>query len=191
MPHIYCKFFLFPSCSLCRLSKTLLACYRVANPDATPASYGFKGSDATRGGGPQDPVADMAYGSGDLTHEPDSVDGGRGVLLTGLRWTRPPLPALSSQRCFPREMWPLLVAVLPRLVTAMVMSSRLSWDTTVSKLQGMSLCLRQWAQFISCYARHRTCCNESGSTWRRGGSASRRGAPSSRSRPLPKSIRWW
>jgi hypothetical protein len=35
------------------------------NPDATPTSQGFKSDGTTRGGGPQDLVADAAHGGGD------------------------------------------------------------------------------------------------------------------------------
>jgi hypothetical protein len=50
------------------------------NPNAALASRGSGGTGATRGGSPQDPVADAAHGSGDPPPEPDSV---AGVVATG------------------------------------------------------------------------------------------------------------
>jgi hypothetical protein len=42
-------------------------------------SRGSRDGGATRGGGPQDPVADAAHGGGDLAPEPDSAAGAVGV----------------------------------------------------------------------------------------------------------------
>jgi hypothetical protein len=53
----------------------LLVCSRAANPDATLTSQGSRGSGATRGCGPQDPVVDAAHGGGDLAPKLDSAAG--------------------------------------------------------------------------------------------------------------------
>jgi hypothetical protein len=45
------------------------------NPNVMPSSQGSGGHGATVGGGPQEPAADAAHGSGDPAPEPDSVAG--------------------------------------------------------------------------------------------------------------------
>jgi hypothetical protein len=58
-----------------------------------PASQGSRGSGATGGGGPRDPVADVAIGSGDSAPEPDSA---AGAVAAGASLTMTELDAEAS-----------------------------------------------------------------------------------------------
>jgi hypothetical protein len=67
----------------------LLVCCRASNPDVTLASQG------SRGGGPEDPVADVAHGGGDPAPEPNSIAGAV-VVGAALTMTEPAMEASSS-----------------------------------------------------------------------------------------------
>jgi hypothetical protein len=58
------------------------------------ASKGSKGSGATRGSGPQDPVVDAAHGGGDPAPEPDYAVGA--VAVGGVLIMTEPVVGVSS-----------------------------------------------------------------------------------------------
>jgi hypothetical protein len=175
----------------------MLICCRSLNSCVMPTSQCSRGGGATGGGGPRDPVADVANGDGDPAPEPDPA---AGTVAVGASLTMTKLGAeVSSSQTQQGAATPKIV---PEVGTTAATGAATSGDGDDDELEvvtrhprlrapgGVSLSEVISAAYLA-LRQCRVCSSESGPKLRKSGCVSQSGFPYSSSVPPLRGRRRW